>query len=228
MKIIRKKNLKILLPLSLTLIIIISSMTTVSAGITDLNDEEIEGILFMREEEKLARDVYLKFAELYTDIAIFSNIASSEQRHMDSIKKLIDIYGLEDPVGDNLIGVFTNDELQNLYDVLVAQGSQSILEALNVGAAIEEIDILDIKEYLVVSDERIIIRTYNNLLDGSENHLRVFVKELSMQGVRYYPQYLNEEEFNNIIDSDSDSGHNGFPWDEILNIIRGLFRWPWS
>ncbi len=194
----------------------------------DLTDQEIQGIQYMREEEKLARDVYLKFAELYPGITIFSNIASSEQRHMDSIKKLIDIYGLEDPVGDNSIGVFTNDELQNLYDVLVAQGSQSIVEALNVGAAIEEIDILDIKDYLAVTDKWVIIRTYNNLLDGSENHLRAFVKELSMQGVTYYPQYLSEEEFNNIIDSDSGSGHNGFQWDEFLNRIKGLFHWRWG
>ena len=225
MKIIDKNNLKILLPLSFTLIIVISSMTTVSAVSTDLSDEEIDGILFMREEEKLARDVYLNFAELYPDLAIFSNIANNEQRHMDSIKKLIDIYNLVDPVVDNSIGVFTNDELQDLYETLVAQGSQSILEALNVGAAIEEIDILDIKDYISVTDKLIIIRTYNNLLDGSENHLRAFVKELSMQGVTYQPQYLNEEEFNNIIDSDSDSGHNEFSWDEFLNKIRGLLRW---
>jgi hypothetical protein len=225
MKIINKKNLRILLPISLTFVIVMSSMTTVSAGFTDLSDEEIDGILFMREEEKLARDIYLNFAGLYPDFTIFSNIAISEQRHMDSIKKLIDIYGLEDPVGDNSIGIFTDNELQNLYDTLIAQGSQSIVEALNVGAAIEEIDIIDIKDYIVVTNEWIVIRTYNNLLDGSENHLRAFVKELSMEGVSYIPQYLNEEEFIDIMDSDSDSGHNGFPWDEILNKMRELFRW---
>ena len=228
MKINRKTNLKLLLTLLSITIIIMSSLTSASAGSTDLSDEEINGILFMREEEKLARDVYLKFAELYDNIAIFSNIASSEQRHMDSIKKLIDRYGLDDPVGDNSIGVFTDDSLQNLYDSLILQGSVSLIDALKVGSAIEEIDIIDISKYLEQNDEWMINRVYNNLLDGSENHLKAFVKELSMQGFTYEPQYLSIEEFNDIIDSDTDSGHNGFIWSEIINWIQGLFRWRWG
>ena len=228
MKIKRKINLRLLITLSTILLILMSSLTSVSAVSTDLSDEEIDGILFICEEEKLARDVYLKFAELYPPIAIFSNIASSEQRHMDSIKKLIDKYYLNDPVGDNSIGVFTDDNLQNLYDSLILQGSQSMTDALKVGAVIEEIDIIDISKYLEKSDEWMINRVYNNLIDGSENHLRAFVKELSMQGISYEPQYLSVEEFNDIINSDSDSGHNGFFWNEIINWIQGLFRWRWG
>jgi hypothetical protein len=202
----------------------LTSTIPVNAGFGDLSDEEIAGVIFMREEEKLARDAYLTFADLYTGYSIFSNIASSEQQHMDSIKRIIDRYDLYDPVGDNLIGEFTDDSLQDLYNAQISEGSVSLINALQVGAAIEEIDILDLEKYIESTDEWMIKRIYNNLLDGSENHLRAFVKELNMQGVTYQPQYLDEETFNNIIDADSDSGKNGNNWGNFIDWIRGLSR----
>ena len=225
MKILKKTAIISLVGLFVILSISFTSIVHVTANPTNLSDDEIAGILFMREEEKLARDVYLAFAEMYPSYSIFSNIPSSEQRHMNSIKQLIDRYDLDDPIVDNGIGVFTDDSLQELYNVLVVQGSQSLIDALKGGAAIEEIDILDIQEYLEISDEWMINRIYNNLLDGSENHLRAFVNELSMQGVTYQPQYLDEESFNDIIDADSDSGRNGQIWNQLMEWVRGLFRW---
>jgi len=203
----------------------LTSILPATAEPNNLSDEEIAGILFMREEEKLARDVYLFFADLYPSYDIFTNIASSEQKHMDSVKRIIDWYGLDDPVGDNEIGEFTDDSLQDLYNALIDKGSQSLIEGLNVGAAIEEIDILDIEQYLEFTDEWMINRVYNNLLDGSENHLRAFVKELSMQGVTYQPQYLDDDTFNDIIGAGSDSGRNGSNWSGLFDWVRGLFRW---
>ena len=225
MKLLNKTAMTSSFGLLVVLSITLTLIAPVTAASTNLSDEEIAGILFIREEEKLARDVYLTFAELYTSYSIFSNIASSEQQHMDSIKRIIDRYMLDDPVGDNGFGEFTDQSLQDLYNALIAQGSQSLIDALQVGAAIEEIDILDIKEYIEISDEWMINRIYGNLLDGSENHLRAFVKELTMQGVTYQPQYLDEETFNDIIDADSDSGQNESPWIEFMDWIRGLFRW---
>ncbi len=227
MKLMKKtaiSTLAILGILSLSL----TSIVPVSAIATDITDDEITGILFMREEEKLARDVYLTFAEMYPSYSIFSNIATSEQQHMDSIKRVIDRYDLTDPVGDNGIGEFTDDSLQDLYDSLIQQGSISLIDALQVGATIEEIDILDLKEYIDATDNWMINRIYTNLLDGSENHLRAFVKELEMQGTSYQPLYLDEETYNDIIDADSDSGHNGPIWDELMDWIRGLFRWRYG
>lgn len=222
---LKRVSLTSLFVVSAFLVLSMSFTLSVSADPGVLSEEEIAGILFMREEEKLARDVYLSFVELYPSYSIFSSIASSEQRHMDSIKTIIDRYNLVDPVGDKDVGEFTDETLQELYNTLVEQGSLSLVDALEVGATIEEIDILDIQEYLEITDEWMINRVYTNLLDGSENHLRAFVKELSMQGVSYEPQYLDEETFNSIIDADSDSGNNGSIWDEFIDHIRGLFRW---
>ena len=165
-------------------------------GLTEI---EIEGILFMREEEKLARDIYSAFHELYSSIPIFFNIANSEQKHMDAIKTLIDKYDLVDPVIGKEFGEFENQDLQQLYFELKSKGSESLIKALEVGAEIEEIDIIDLKNYISQADKEDIIRIYKNLLRGSENHLIAFVKVLKSQGISYIPRHLSQEEFDDII-----------------------------
>jgi hypothetical protein len=165
-----------------------------------LTDQEIQGLQYMREEEKLARDVYLTLYEKWNNGNIFYNIAQSEQKHMDSIKKLLDKYGIDDPAEGNDVGVFTNQELQVLFNQLVAEGDQSLIDALTVGGKIEELDMIDLNKYIGLTDKSDIKQVYSNLLDGSENHLRAFVKTLKNQGVTYEPFYLSQQEFNNIID----------------------------
>ncbi len=181
------------------------------AGLTaaDLSDEEIEGLLWMREEEKLARDVYL---ELYAqwNLSIFQNIANSEQAHTDSVKALLDQFGLADPMQTDTHGVFENPDLQALYDQLVSQGSQSLQAALEVGAAIEEIDILDLEENIAQTSNSAIRLVYENLLKGSRNHLRAFVTTLGQQtGEAYQPQYLSAEAYDAIVSTPSESGGRG-------------------
>jgi hypothetical protein len=171
----------------------------------ELSDLEAEGILFMREEEKLARDVYLVLYDQW-GMQVFSNIAKSESTHMEAIKTLIDRYQLDDPVEGKEIGEFANEELQALYDQLVEQGSQSLVDALEVGAAIEEIDILDLEERLAQTDKADLQVVYDNLMRGSRNHLRAFVSSLEQQGVTYEPSYLSSEQFEEILSSGVEQG----------------------
>ena len=167
----------------------------------DLSEEEAQGLLYMREEEKLARDVYLTLYDKW-NFPVFSNIARSEQQHTDMVKALLDRYGLQDPAEGQGIGQFTNPDIQALYDKLVAQGSTSLADALKVGAAIEEIDILDLKERIAQTDNADIKTVYENLMSGSENHLRAFVSVLERQtGEKYQPQYLDPATYENIIKS---------------------------
>ncbi len=173
--------------------------TTVTS-ITALSDAEVTDLVFMREEEKLARDVYLTLYNTW-GLQVFNNIASSEQMHTDSIKGLLDAYGIADPVVNDAVGVFTNPELQALYNQLVATGSTSLVDALKVGAAIEEIDIADLYEAMAETAQPNILQVYSSLLAGSENHLRSFVSTLSAQGVGYAAQYLSDETYNAIINS---------------------------
>ena len=145
---------------------------------SDLSADEAASLLFMREEEKLARDVY---NALYTTWGqqTFSNIASSEQMHMDEIKVLLDRYALTDPALD--AGQFTNPDLQALYTQLVAQGNLSLADALKVGAAIEEIDIRDLQTRMSQTDNADIQQAYTNLMNGSYSHLKAFTGTLLTQ-----------------------------------------------
>jgi hypothetical protein len=182
-----------------------TSMLEIPAS--ELSAEESAALLFMREEEKLARDVYNTLYETWGQPA-FANIAASEQAHMDEVKLLLDRYGLTDPALEP--GSFTDPSLAALYDQLVAQGSLSLADALKVGAAIEEIDILDLQNRLAQTDNADIQQIFNNLMSGSYNHLNAFVGVLSMQtGETYFPQYLSAEAYAAIVTGQTGNGNQG-------------------
>ena len=183
------------------------ALNSISTG--TLSDAEVEGLLYMREEEKLARDVYLVLYEKW-GMPVFQNIANSEQTHTDAVKTLIDRYGLEDPAAGQDVGTFTNPELQELYDLLVETGSQSLADALRVGVAIEEIDILDLVEWIAQTNQADIVMVYENLMKGSRNHLRSFVSTLEQQTEEtYQPQYLDQAAYDAIVSSPIEKGGHG-------------------
>ncbi len=100
-----------------------------------LTDEEIVHITYIREEEKLARDVYITLYEIYPAATIFETISESEQRHMDAVKKLIENYDvLVDPVTDESVGAFSEtvqgDDFAKLYAQLVIDEKAGYCEAL--------------------------------------------------------------------------------------------------
>ena len=162
-----------------------------------LTEAEASDLLFMREEEKLARDVYIT---LYAEwgVRVFDNISQSEQTHMDKLLGLLDKYGLEDPILG--FGKFADTELQDLYDTLVTAGLRSKLDALMVGALIEEVDIEDIVLAMERTDKTDILNVYGNLVAGSENHLNAFVRNIeSITGETYVAQYISQEEGDAII-----------------------------
>ena len=167
----------------------------------NLNPDETAGLIFMREEEKLARDVYL-YLYAQHGANVFNNISNSEQTHTDAILALLEKYDIPDPAANNPEGVFTDSYLQGLYDTLIAQGSASLIDGLIVGAAIEEIDLLDIQHLVDELDGNADIAiVYENLMKGSRNHLRSFVNNLDNQGVVYQPQYLTPEVYDAIVNA---------------------------
>jgi hypothetical protein len=175
------------------------------ASSATLSSAESDALAYMREEEKLAHDVYNFLYENW-GLPIFQNIATSEQTHTDAVKTLLDRYNLADPAS-NQARVFTNSTLQDLYTSLVERGSQSLEEALRVGAAIEEIDILDLQQALTQTSSADIQTTFNNLLSGSNHHLRSFIAQLKTQvGVEYTSQYLSPESYQESIANTSGNG----------------------
>lgn len=177
----------------------------VSSTVEELTALEVENLTYMREEEKLARDVYLTMFEAW-GLTIFSNIASSEQSHTDAVANMLEIYKLPDPVVDDRVGIFVNQTLINLYETLLARGYQSSLEALFVGALIEEVDMVDLKRAIEETDNDDIKDLYENLLSGSRNHLRAFVGLIEDQGIVYEAQFLTQEEVDAIVDSPTERG----------------------
>jgi hypothetical protein len=174
--------------------------TLATLPIEDLSAAEQESLAFMREEEKLAHDVYIQLDGLWRGYTkVFGNIANSEASHTESVRQLLVRYSLPDSTATLPAGVFQNTTLQNLYTQLVAAGSVSLVEGLKVGAAIEEIDMIDLNQALLETDNQDITLVYQNLLKGSRNHLRSFVSNLAKQGVTYVPQYMAEVDYLAIV-----------------------------
>ncbi len=170
-----------------------------SVPLDTLSSAETEGMLFMREEEKLAHDVYV-FLYGRWHANVFDSISVSEQTHTDAMLFLLDRYAVDDPVGDNAEGVFVDATLQGLYETLVAQGNASLIDALIIGAEIEEIDLVDIQnlvDALEGNDDMALV--YQSLMEGSRNHLRAFVRNLEQQGVVYQPQYLSPDVYETVV-----------------------------
>lgn len=155
-----------------------------------ITEEMKQGLLLMREEEKLAKDVYAYFASLYS-VPAFTNITASETKHMSSVKILLDKYNITDPVKDDAIWVFTNPSFTTLYNELTTKGATSLTEALKIWIQIEELDIADIDKLLwQVSADSDIALVYNNLRAWSVNHLTSFIKNLEKQWETYVSIYL--------------------------------------
>ncbi len=173
--------------------------------IQNVGNRENSDLTFMREEEKLARDVYLSLYEQW-GLRVFRQIAKAETNHMALALVVVDKYEIEDPVGDNGLGVFTNPNLQALYESLTATGAASLESALLVGAAIEDLDISDLQRSLERTNNEDLEMLYQNLMKGSRNHLRAFTRALESHGVTYEPVYLSPEEYQEIIDSPKERG----------------------
>jgi len=171
-----------------------------------LSAAEIEALNFMREEELLAKDVYVMLYSIY-NVPVFNNISKSETQHTLAISTLLQKYELSDPAVNHITGVFVNPDLQALYISLVAQGSTSLISALTVGATIEDLDIFDLHTHITTDiDNQDILFVFGNLERGSRNHMRAFNRQLKAKGVTYTPQFISQEYFDQIIANTNETG----------------------
>lgn len=174
------------------------STAAISACSSKLKDVEEEGLNYIYEVEKLARDVY-KYSFNKWGTYVLDTISNSEQAHMNIVKELIDTYGINNPAEDNDYGEFNNSELQELYNELKGQSASSEAKALEIAAMVEEIDIVDIKKYLEKTDKDNIDTAFNKLVEGSNNHLRIFVNTLTDKGINYQPHYLSRQDYDKAL-----------------------------
>lgn len=199
-----KKNRILLLASIFTLTNLLMSCSNESdaaeeiATKTELTQTDSEALLFMLEEEKLARDTYQYLDNLW-GINQFANIKLSEQTHMDAIVNLLRKYEIEYSILP--MGQFSNQKLQDLYNQFVADGQLNTGNALQIGATIEDLDIVDLEEYINATSNQSIIDVYKNLQCGSRNHIRSFVTAINKTGATYAPQFLTQDNYNSIINS---------------------------
>lgn len=201
-----------LLPLTLVVILIfsLSLFSSCSDDNDDINDDltnqslsedDKSALLFMLEEEKLARDTYIYLNDLWA-INQFNNIKDSEQTHMNLVEDLLIQNNIEysiEPVGE-----FQNQTLQNFYDQFVIDGAISSSNAMQIGATIEDVDIKDLQDFLDITTHLDLVAVFESLQCGSRNHLRSFIQGIENRGETYTPQFLTQEEFDAIIASDQE------------------------
>lgn len=171
-----------------------------------IDESEHAALLYMREEEKLARDVYMTLYGVWK-IPVFSNIAQSEETHTEAVRDLLVKYHIADPVTDDTVGVFKDSTLAKLYTDLTTKGTASAVEALTVGAIIEDLDIRDLETRIAQTDNQDIQLVYENLMRGSRNHMRSFVSQLESRGGTYAPEYISASEYESIISTPRETGN---------------------
>lgn len=143
-----------------------------------LSEAERRQLVFMREEEKLARDVYRMLFEKW-QLPVFERIAESEQRHFEAVGRVLARYAIPDPVKDDKTGVFMSGELAAMYAEWTTKGAVNAQDALEVGVKIEKEDIADLEEAINSTQKMDLKRLYANLLRASLNHLRAFESNLA-------------------------------------------------
>ena len=163
---------------------------------TNLTNDDNAALLFMLEEEKLARDTYTYLGDLW-NINQFSNIKKSEQSHMNAVIVLLDQYDISYSL--LAYGEFNNPDIQKLYDQFIDYGSENRANALEVGANIEDLDIVDLAKFIDATTNSAMIQVFKSLQCGSRNHLRSFVNAIELSGNTYEPQYLTQEDYTLII-----------------------------
>jgi hypothetical protein len=165
---------------------------------------------YMLEEERMAMEVYQVFFDKW-EHQIFQNISQAEERHFGIMQELLVGQNpeIEATIDEWETGIYKNDVLQNLYDNLVKRGSVSLLDALKVGAEIEELNITDLNSNINQSESQTAIATYQSLLNASHNHLRAFVKNIEKSGESYKPVLLDEEEYHSIVGQVSNQNMGG-------------------
>lgn len=192
-----------------------------SSAVLDFNEQT--HLVFICEEEKLARDVYRVLARRFPEIDVFADMQESQQHNHCAVLELLRKYRVSIPRVNDNVGVFSwgiyGRYFTEKYLVLTNQGSISPLNALYVGAFMEELNIQEItrcpKVVIDVSngigeisacgmrytDNPDVLRVYGMLLEESRRHLRELASAIEEQtgDGKYQAQVLQQKEVDEIL-----------------------------
>jgi hypothetical protein len=131
----------------------------------------------MREEERVARDLYTQLGRSSGE-AIFTRIAAAEQRHLDAVERLMSSQGMDPDAAGTTVGRYAVPDLQSAYNRWLAAGRASDQAAYKVGVELEKQDIAELKALRVASGTTG-ARVVQALRTGSEHHLAAFTKAVN-------------------------------------------------
>lgn len=177
--------------------------------VAPLSAAERAHLVRAREEQKMARDLYMAFAEAYPDARVFRSLEREEGYHMGRVYELLTTYEIPDPVGAHGPGYFEDQELQRLYTAALAEGRTSYAAALRATARVEELDLVDLARALDASTTPALDRVFEQLARGSRRHLRTAVQALAAAGETYAPQHLSREAFDAVLREEAPRGSAG-------------------
>ena len=177
-----------------------TQQTFLSIPQAPLNDTERQDILYLQESEKLERDLYAKFAQQYTSIPVFANLAQASEVYMKADDVILQRYGITDPE-QAALGIFTNQKLQNLYTTWVNDGSTSAISALRAAAKSEDMHIADLMAAVERTDNNDLKFIYRQQLAFSRNNVRALVQWITAFGGTYTPTYITQDYYNALINS---------------------------
>ena len=162
----------------------IADVTITACVVTGtVNEAETAGLMFMCEEEKMARDIYTYLYTKYK-LPVFLNISKSENVHVSAVLRLIEGFKITDN-SSNTAGIYVNTHLTELYKQLIDRSNLSVNDALKVGVLIEQTDIKDLEKELLSVQNASIKAVYTNLMAGSNAHLKAFTWNQKVRGVVY-------------------------------------------
>lgn len=166
------------------------------ASTSPLARAEADTLRSMREEEKLARDLYAAFEPSGFE---FARIQGMERHHFAMIGMLLERYQLPDPAASQPAGVFTDPALQAQYAELHERGTKSRADAYAVATEIEDQSLHDLQAAIEGTTHDDIRHAYAMLAQMTRNHLRVFYTGLAAEGGAYSPKYLDRPAFDRVV-----------------------------
>lgn len=191
-----------------------ANITPVMEATSPLTADETEFLYAIREDEKIAHDVYAAFSALYPAAKTISKIMTAESSHISAAEAVLDYYEIEyPPLSDT--GIFEDADRQALYNDLITKGT-TLIKAYGTMALMEEETVYaykSIQNQLTNSNLSLLL---SQLIKASSNHLRATVRQVVKLGGSYSPAYLSDEEYQTIINMAFENGnfygirkHNG-------------------
>ena len=166
-----------------------------------LSHKEEQGLMFLREEEKVITDFYTTIRNTWDNL-ILENLGSSEKTHFNATVILVNKYSLIDPIDQFGVGEFPNAGMQAYYDYLISEGNKSVEDTYKMASLAGEANIVSLKNQLSrITNNQDFRLLYNNLMATSRNHLRITVNHFERLGGTYVPRILNEMDFREIMES---------------------------